>query len=463
MKKPRRTIIFIYIITVLAFVLSLPENIPLKFHVGKFTVERIINPPRINIPFLGINKVITNHLGLDLLGGLQLVLEADMKDITPQSRDRALESAKEVIDRRVNFFGVSEPMIQSAKAGDSYRIIVELPGLTNTDEAIAQIGQTAQLEFREPVDSSSSGYFLTTQNTKATGLSGKDLKKAELSFDPKTGEPGVSFELTDEGGKKFAGLTTRLVGKQLAIFLDNSIISAPTVNTPITNGQGVISGRYTAAEAKQFAATLSAGALPTPIKIVEQRTIGATLGAKSVEKSIRAGLLGLGLVLVFMMIHYGFLGFLADSALIIYGLITFAIFRLVPVTLTLPGIAGFILSIGMAVDSNILIFERFKEELRKGKPWHIAMELGFGKAWDSIRDANITTILTALILYNPLNFPMIPSSGVVRGFALTLLIGVVISLFTGLIVSRNLIRMLYPYWLAIKHKMGRRKSFGGSV
>jgi preprotein translocase subunit SecD len=454
MKGPHRILILIVVITILALVVDLPENVPLKFSIGPLRINRVINPPHIVIPQLGIDKRITTHLGLDLLGGIQLVLETDMKDVAVNERTRALESAREIIERRVNFFGVSEPVIQSAQVGQSYRVVVELPGLKNTNEALELIGKTAQLEFREFIDvpASVAATLSPMQGTKASGVTGKDLKKAEVSFNPQTGEPVVAFEMTEEGAKKFGQVTQRLIGKRLAIFLDETPLSAPVVQQAITEGKGTITGSFSTEEAKRLALQLAAGALPTPIKIIEQRTIGATLGATSVEKSIRAGLVGLFLVALFMVVYYGKLGFLADIALIIYGLITFAIFRLIPVTLTLPGIAGFILSIGMAVDGTILIFARLKEELAKGKPWQIALELAFGRAWDSIRDANVTTLITAFILYNPLNWSFIPVSGVVRGFAFTLTVGVLVSLFTGIVVTRNLIRVFYKSKMAIAAK-----------
>lgn len=444
MKTPRFALIFILIISVLALVVDLPAGIPLKFSLGPITVNRVISPPEIKIPFLGLDQKITTHLGLDLQGGTQLVLEADMQGIPQAERNTALESVREIVDRRVNFFGVAEPTIQSAQVGESYRVILELPGVKDIRQAVDTLGQTAQLEFREfTQEGTAAAFFATLENTKPVDINGKDLKKAEVAFDQNNGQPIVAFELTAEGAKKFAEVSTRLVGKRLAIFLDDLPISAPVVQNAITEGKGTITGNFEQEEAKRLALQLSAGALPVPISIIEQRNVGATLGQTSVTQSMRAGIIGLGLVALFMVFYYGFLGFLAVVALLIYGLVTFALFRLIPVTLTLPGITGFILSIGMAVDSNILIFARMKEEQRKGKPWHIAMELGFGKAWDSIRDANFTTLITAFILYNPLNWSFIPSSGMVRGFALTLALGVITGLFTGIVVSRNLIRAFY--------------------
>lgn len=455
MRTPRVALLVILVITVLAFVVDLPENVPLTVDLGPVKINRIIRPPTITLPFLNTQKVIYTHLGLDLLGGTQLVLEADMKDIAEDQRNTALESVKEIVERRVNFFGVAEPVVQTARVDQSYRVIVELPGVSDIEEAVNTLGQTARLEFREMNDEATGAATLSALLlTKSTGVTGQDLKKAELTFDTQNGEPIVSFEMTPEGAKKFAELTTRLVGKPLAIFLDDFPLgNPPIVQTAIPDGKGIIRGGFTTEMAKQLSLQLSAGALPAPVKIIEQRNVGATLGAESVERSVKAGLIGLSLVAAFMVLYYGRLGLLADIALIIYGLITFALFRLIPVTLTLPGIAGFILSIGMAVDANILIFERMKEELRKGKPWQIAMELGFGKAWDSIRDANFTTLITAFILFNPLNWNFLPASGVVRGFALTLVIGVLTSLFTGIFVSRNLIRAFYkPRLTALKEK-----------
>lgn len=433
MKHAKRTFVILILLTIVLAIIDLPEGHTLTIDTRVFGVH--------------VKKDFKTHLGLDLAGGTQLSLEADMQAIPASDRNESLEAAKQVIERRINFFGVSEPVIQSAVSGETYRIIVELPGVTDTDEAIALIGQTAKLEFRELTENegaTESAFVLPTlSNTQSVGITGRDLKKSTLQFNNETGEPEVGIAFTADGAKKFADVTRRLVGKPLAIFLDDVVVTAPQVKTEISDGEAVITGSFTVDSAKQLAIQLNAGALPVPVKIVEKRTIGATLGAQSVEKSIRAGTIGLGLVIAFMIAQYGWLGVLADFALILYGLITLALYRLIPVTLTLPGIAGFILSIGMAVDSNILIFSRYKEELRRGKPWQIAMELGFGKAWDSIRDANFTTIITSIILFNPGNWSFLPTSGLVRGFATTLFLGVVTSLFTGIVATRTFIRVLY--------------------
>ncbi|PIP53601.1 protein translocase subunit SecD [Candidatus Beckwithbacteria bacterium CG23_combo_of_CG06-09_8_20_14_all_34_8] len=330
---------------------------------------------------------------------------------------------------------------------DQYRIIVEMPGVSNVEDAISLIGKTAQLDFREiPLElKESTDSAIPIFSYVSTGLNGKDLKKASVQFGSGniSGEPVVAIQFTAEGATKFAEITKQNLGKPLAIFLDDLPITAPVVRDEITSGEAIISGSFTTDSAKALAIQLNAGALPVPIQIIEQKTVGPSLGADSVKKSVTAGLIGLVIVMLFMIGLYGRLGVIADIALVIYGLITLAIYKLVPITVSLPGIAGFILSVGMAVDSNILIFERMKEEIRSGQPWKRAMELGFGRAWDSIKDANASTIMTAVILLNPLNFNWLVTSGMVRGFALTLLVGVIVSLFTGIVVSRTLIRVLY--------------------
>jgi protein-export membrane protein SecD len=279
--------------------------------------------------------------------------------------------------------------------------------------------------------------------TQDTGLTGKHIKKAQLTFDNQTGKPQVALIFTDEGGKLFAKITERNVGKPVAIFLDQFLLSAPVVQQKIEGGNAVITGNFTVDEAKKLAIAINSGALPLPIKLVEQKNIGPTLGASEVRKSIYAGLIGLFLVILFMVLYYGKLGAIASLALLIYGFLSLAIFRAIPVVLTLPGVAGFILSIGMAVDSNILIFERIKEELRKGNSFEIAFNLGFGRAIDAIKDANITTLTVAFILFNPLNWEFLPQFGMVRGFALTLGIGVATSLFTGVVITKRLIKFFY--------------------
>ena len=368
-----------------------------------------------------------------------------MEEINPQDRDFALEGLRNVIEKRINLFGVSEPVIQSSKVDSFYRIIVELPGIRETEEAITLIGKTAQLSFQESQEATPSSESTPSAQFifQPTDLTGKHLTRSKVQFDQQTNKPVVALEFNKEGAKLFEEITKRNVGKPVAIVLDNQIISAPKVEETITGGQAIIRGEFSLKQAKEFSIQLNAGALPAPVKIVEQRSIGATLGKESVEKSTFAGMIGLILVGLFMWAFYGKLGFLANIALVIYGLLSLAIFRIIPVTLTLPGIAGFILSIGMAVDSNILIFERIREEKRTGKSLEVALRLGFGRAWDAIRDANFTALLICLLLFNPAGWGFLPTFGMVRGFAATLGIGIMVGLFTGVVVTRTLIKVFY--------------------
>jgi len=441
-------IILVLIAAILILWIDLPENVPLKFQFAGRTVSTIINPLTINVVTPGFTffKSFRTSLGLDLKGGSHLVFEADTKKVKKDDLVDALNSSRDIIEKRVNFFGVSEPVVQTIKSGDTYRISVDLPGIDNVQEAVQLIGRTAQLTFTE--EATDEAKLATTSSilsrlTKETGLTGKHIKKASVTFDPQNGSPQVALEFTGEGARLFEDITSRNRGKPVAIILDQFILSAPVVQQTITDGNAVITGGFTSEQAKQLAVAINSGALPLPISLVEQRNIGPTLGASDVKKSMIAGGIGLFMVLVFMIAYYGRLGVIASMALIIYGLLSFALFRIVPVTLTLPGIAGFILSIGMAVDSNILIFERIKEELRKGNDRDIAIRLGFGHAIDAIKDANITTILVGFILFNPLNWEFLPQFGMVRGFALTLMIGVATSLFTGVFITRRLINLFY--------------------
>ncbi len=405
--------------------------------------------PKIHFTVLG--KQISTDLpfkkGLDIQGGMQVVLEADMSQVNQIDRETALESAKAVIMRRVDLYGISEPLVQTARVGDSYRIIVELPGVEDPGEALSLVGQTAQLQFMlvysvtPPEDMPASIAAQLQPQVEDVGLSGIDLQRAAVVLNEQTREPEISLQFNGKGAETFAKITTDNTGETLGIFLDGVPLMLPTISTPILTGQAVITGQFTLDEAKQLAIQLNAGALPVPISVLEQRTIGASLGQEAVSRSIIAGLIGLGLVLVFMVLLYGWQGVIADMALVVYAVLTLAIYKMGGITLSLPGIAGLLLSIGMAVDANILIFERMKEELRRGKPHAIAMELGFGRAWDSIKDANAATILTALVLINPLGFSFLNSSGLVRGFGLTLLIGVVLGLFTGVLVTRTFVRL----------------------
>lgn len=394
--------------------------------------------------------------GLDIAGGVSILLDADMSKVPEADRAQALNSLKDVIERRVNLLGISEAGVQTSKTGENYRVIVELAGTFDTEQALQTIGQVAQLEFRtmgEPQEIEIPGaegeepQKITVPQYIPTDLTGADLRKAEVVFGQSSSEaagaPQIQLQFNSEGTRKFRQITQDNLNKQVAIYLDEEELIAPTVQSVISDGMAIITGQFSPEEAKAIAAQLNGGALPVSVNILEQRTIGPTLGQESVQQSIFAGAVGLLLVIAFMILYYGRLGFLASIALIVYGLITLALYKLIPVVLTLPGLAGFILSIGMAVDANILIFERIKEELRLGKPFSLALENGFGRSWDSIRDANFATLMTAFILFNPFDWGFLPTSGPVRGFALTLALGIFVSLFTGVFITRNLVRVFY--------------------
>jgi len=432
--------IFKSIIIALIFIgliwVDLPESIKTKYKISS----------QIEFNVFGINfkKDFTTKLGLDLKGGSSLIFEANTAKVKKEDLNDALNSARDVIERRINFFGVTEPQIQTVKTGDKYRLNVDLPGINNYEEAIKLIGQTAQLTFRElPGEKIATNTPIFLQLTKDTGLSGIHILKSTVEFDSQTGKPQVGLKFNQKGTELFASITKRNIGKPVGIFLDNIPLTTPNVQTEIPDGSAVITGNFTTDETKKLVIAINSGALPLPIKLVEQKNIGPSLGEVEVRKSVYAGAVGLIMVLLFMIIYYGRLGFIASLGLLIYGLISLFIFKAIPLVLTLPGVAGFILSIGMAVDSNILIFERIKEEQRKGRSFDIAVRLGFGRAIDAIKDANVTTLTVAFILFNPLNWEFLPQFGMVRGFALTLAIGVGTSLFTGVVITKRLIDMFY--------------------
>lgn len=442
MRRPRFLLWFIILLTLLSVFIDLPKEI--SFNKLKLKLPTL--SPNISLGPIRAKRDFEFKKGLDLAGGTSIVLRADMTDIQEPQRGAALESAKAVIERRVNFFGVSEPVVQTANVNKDYRIVVELPGVTDLNQAVSLVGRTAQLSFWEGVATESGevaspsalpiGITVLFPNPKKTNLTGSDLSQTTVTFDSNTGNPQVQLVFTQEGAKKFADITKRNVGKIVSIVLDKDIIEAPQVREPILDGNAVITGSFTTDQAKSLSIQLNAGALPVPLFVLEQRSIGATLGEESIQKSLFAGFLGFLIIIIFMGILYGRLGIIASVALVLYTLFVLAIFKLIPVTLTLAGIAGFILSIGMAVDANILIFERLKEELRTGRKFDVAIELGFSRAWTSIRDSNVSSLITSAILYYF-------GTGTVRGFALTLAIGVLISMFSAIVVTRTLLRMIY--------------------
>lgn len=464
MSKDLRTFISIVVLTILALVVALPSQIAIP---RPYQEPVVYQGPQPGSRLFGIPLPLGRELkkGLDIQGGMQVVLQADMSEIAEIDRDTALEAAREILLRRVDLYGVSEPSVQTARVGDEYRIVIELPGVTNPAEALQLVGQTAELSFQlldqetlveleaaqqellvqgpspEPPATTAAALAELPNPLVEVGLTGSLLRRSTVQFDPTSGEPIVAIEFDPEGTERFAEITREHVGEPLAIVLDNQVLMTPVINTEIPTGQATITGGFTLEQAEALSIQLNAGALPVPISVLEQRTVGASLGAASVTAGVTAGAVGLALVVLFMILVYGVRGLLASVGLVIFAILTVAVYKLIGVTLTLPGIAGLLLSIGMAVDANILIFERMKEELRLGKPFEVALELGFGRAWDSIKDANVATILTALILINPFNVSFLSTSGLVRGFGTTLLVGVVLSLFTGVVVSRNLLRL----------------------
>ena len=379
------------------------------------------------------------RLGLDLQGGTHLVLQADMSNVPPEQREDRLKGVVRVIEQRVNAFGVSEPIVQAA---GQERVLVELAGIRDIEEAKNLIGKTAQLDFREQVtgpDGTPDWVIAKARGSDGVEreLTGQYFRKAEVGFEPNSNRPLILFQFNDEGGRMFGELTHRLVGRPLGIFLDYQLLTAPIVREPITGGNGQITGQFTLQEARNLVIQLNAGALPVPVQIIEERTVDATLGGDSVRKSVVAGEIALLIVAAFMIALYRVPGVIAVLALGIYTLVTLAIFKLVPVTLTLAGIAGFILSIGMAVDANILVFERMREELRAGKTVLSALEAGFERAWSSIFDSNVSTLITcAILMWFGSNF----GASIIVGFALTLGIGVVVSMFSAIFVTRTLLR-----------------------
>ena len=383
-------------------------------------------------------------LGLDLVGGSRLVLEAQITNNIAKITPDMMDSLQFAIENRVNALGVSETIVQ--KTGEK-RLLIEIPNVSDPKQAREFLGETAELVFKRP------GPIVNNIETWIdTDLTGNDVKKAMVSTTSR-GHWSVSLEFNDKGAKKFGQLTRELVGQPMAIFFNGELRSAPVIQEPILGGQAQITGGqdgFAYEEAKKMVNLLNAGALPVPAKIIEENTVGPTLGADSVEKSKFAGMLGIGLVMLFMIAYYRVPGIIANLALIIYGLILFAIFKIIPVTLTLAGIAGFILSIGMAVDANILIFERTKEELKQGRTLFTAINSGFDRAFTSIFDSNMTTIITCTILY-------LLGTSIVKGFALTLALGVIVSMFTAITVTKNFMHLLFgtgqlkhPSWFGLK-------------
>lgn len=395
-------------------------------------------------------------LGLDLAGGTRLVYKADLTQVKSAEAGSSMDALRDVIERRVNLFGVGEPVVQTQKSSiaNEERLSVELPGITDIDQAVQMIGQTPTLEFKTTRDEESKAKialartaFVEAQKTGktveitpelledpdfvSTGLTGKYLKKSQVVFNEQ-GQAEVSLQFDEEGSRLFADITKENIGKSVAIYLDGAPISIPVVNSVITGGQAVIQGNFTPVEAKTLVGRLNSGALPVPITLIGTQSIGPSLGGEATEAGVKAAAVSLLLIALFLIFWYRLPGALAVVALLVYIAIMLTIFKLLPVTLTVAGIAGFIISIGLAVDANVLIFERMKEQIRTGANLVDVTQTGFARAWTSIRDSNISSLLTATILF-------MFGTSVVKGFALTFGLGVLISMLSAIIISRVLL------------------------
>lgn len=434
-------LIVILLVVILGVWINLPNNPGLK--IGNF------------------QRSLQTQLGLDLRGGVQVLLEADLPETTEVDA-QSLQDAVQILENRTNALGVSENLFQAA---GTRRIVGEFPGLTNPDDVIATIQETGQLEFVEmgtsPVPEGTvikTDFGMATPAAPSTSenpedkiyhtvMTGTQLSSVAVTRD-QTGKYVVNFELKPEGRTIFADYTASHVNQYLAIVLDKTVVSTPVISTAITEGRGIIEGNFTNDTANALAIQLRYGSLPIPLKVVETRVIGPTLGADSLNKSLVAGLVGFLIVISFMAIYYRLPGLVANVAILIFALITLSIYKLIPVTLTLPGIAGFLLSTGTALDANILIFERLREELRAGRNVKTAIQLGWQRAWPSIRDSNIAAIITCAILFW---FGSQFGATVVRGFAVTLFLGVLISLFTAIVVTRSLLNLVTDFVDPAKH------------
>lgn len=374
-----------------------------------------LKPPVKGIDWLPVTKHV--RLGLDLKGGVHVVLQAvDTPEakVTPEAMKRVIG----ILEERINRFGVTEPVIQQQ---GSRRVIVEIAGVKDPEEVVGTLIKTAYLEFK-----TEGGEVIVT---------GRDLKEARESLDPQSNQPEVNLTFNPVGAKKFAEATTENVGRKIAIYLDGKMIQEPTVQEPITNGRARITGYSTLEEAHRIAVLLQSGALPVKLEVLEKRTVGPTLGADSLDKSLKAGAIGLLAILLFMILYYRVPGLVANFSLVIYALLVLFIFIAFGVTMTLPGIAGYILGLAVAVDANIIIFERLKEELRSGKTLRTGIDDGFKRAFVAIFDANLTTVLAALVLYYF-------GTGPIKGFAVTLAIGVAVSMFTAITMTRWLLHLV---------------------
>lgn len=398
------------------------------------------------------------RLGLDLSGGTHLVYQADISKLAPADVSDSMTALRDDVERRVNVFGVSEPLVQTEQGAtlsskeSAYKLIVELPGVTNVDEAVKSIGATPSLDFRlatakgmNAFQASSTSFTSTTSQEIAylklftpTGLNGGMVGKATVEFNSTTNQPTVGLTFNSDGRTLFDTITKNHINDYLGIFLDGQPIEVPVIRDEIADGKAEISGSFTVAQAQELVRNINFGALPVPITLISTQTIGPSLGQEAVNGGIKAGIVAFVIIALFLILWYRLPGLVAVIALGVYTVLMLALFKLIPVTLTAAGIAGFIITIGMAVDANILIFERMKEELNRGRGTWDAMHEGFARAWTSIRDSNISSIITGVILYE------FGSTSIVTGFALVFIIGVLVSMFTAITASRLLLYAVAP-------------------
>jgi len=440
LKSDSSKLILITIISTIALLIALPR-IDIKYSTKYFNIDTFIGGYVLNLPGIATQIDLSDFKkGLDIEGGVRVVINLDMTTIPEAQRDAAAESVKEIINRRVNFLGVAETGSVISKTNNEYRLIVEIPGQKDLQTAIESIGSTAQLNFKTvrpeitwpPTDPNLkiSEVFIESEVT------GKDLIGADVVFNQQTNQPVIQLRFSNEGRAKFSDLVKKNVKKPIGIFLDKNLLQAPVVSEDLAAGltnDPTITG-VDLDTAKKVTSLLKAGALPVPIQIVQQSFIGATLGKEIVHRSLIAGLIGLTLISLFLIITYRKLGIISVVCLVIYISISLAIFKMLNVVLTLPGIAGFIFSIGVACDASILVFERIKEELRWGKSTSMAILNGYQRAWSSIKDSNFTTLLVSFVL---IQF----GTGFVKGFGVTLSVGIAVSLFTCVYISQLMTRI----------------------
>lgn len=431
MKNKRRNwirITFFVLLIVVGLAIDWPGGVKIQVPKPKVTFEK--KAPFVHVQkngyLINYSKDININQGLDLQGGSHLVYSVDMSKIADNEKPNALASLQKVIENRVNAFGVSEPIVYTSKNGSEYRLTVELAGVKDTEQAMNLIGKTAQLDFRE-LDVAGTDFV-------KTDLSGSELTSATVQFSQTTNEPEIAIQFNADGATKFAAITARNIGKPVGIYLDDQLISYPTVNQEITGGKAQITGKFTYNEARDLAIQLDAGRLPMPITNVEQRTVEATLGQDSIHRSIIAGIIGILVVSLFMVLYYRILGVFSTIGLALYLVFTIALFKLFGVTLTMGGVAALILSIGMSMETDVLVFERIREEMRNGRDFAHAASLGFSRAWTSIRDSNaVSLIICALLIW---------AGGSVRGFAIVLALGIVVGLTTTFLGTRLLIDII---------------------